>query len=99
MAACKAEVADVPSVACKTVSEEDHERAGMTLGATPLNVIDLLDLISTTGYLDKIERGLRRHGISNACSCMSVVRKGTGSRSVVPTNRLSIREWSPPAGI
>lgn len=95
----KAELADVPSLACKTVSEEDNERAGMTLGATPLNVIDLLDLILTTGYLEKIGRGLRRHGISNACSCMSVVRKGTGSRSVVPTNRLSIREWSRPAGI
>ena len=33
---------------------------------TPLNVIDLLDLMSTTGYLDSIERGPGRHGISNA---------------------------------
>ena len=33
---------------------------------TPLNIIDLLDLMSTTGYLDSIERGPGRHGISNA---------------------------------
>ena len=33
---------------------------------TPLNVIDLLDLMSTTGYLANIERGPGRHGISNA---------------------------------
>lgn len=33
---------------------------------TPLAIIDLLDLMSTTGYLDKIERGPGRHGISNA---------------------------------
>lgn len=33
---------------------------------TPLNIIDLLDLMSTTGYLDNIERGPGRHGISNA---------------------------------
>ncbi len=34
--------------------------------ATPLNIIDLLDLMSTTGYLANIERGPGRHGISNA---------------------------------
>ncbi|PQO23189.1 3,4-dihydroxyphenylacetate 2,3-dioxygenase [Rhodobacteraceae bacterium WD3A24] len=34
--------------------------------ATPLHIIDLLDLMSTTGYLDNIERGPGRHGISNA---------------------------------
>jgi catechol 2,3-dioxygenase len=33
---------------------------------TPLNIIDLLDLMSTTGYVDNIERGPGRHGISNA---------------------------------
>ena len=33
---------------------------------TPLNIIDLLDLMSTTGYVDNVERGPGRHGISNA---------------------------------
>lgn len=33
---------------------------------TPLNIIDLCDLMATTGYLDNIERGPGRHGISNA---------------------------------
>jgi catechol 2,3-dioxygenase len=33
---------------------------------TPLNIIDLLDLMATTGYLANIERGPGRHGISNA---------------------------------
>ena len=33
---------------------------------TPLNIIDLLDLMSTSGYLANIERGPGRHGISNA---------------------------------
>lgn len=33
---------------------------------TPLNIVDLLDLMSTTGYVDRIERGPGRHGISNA---------------------------------
>lgn len=33
---------------------------------TPLNIIDLLDLMSTTGHVDNIERGPGRHGISNA---------------------------------
>lgn len=33
---------------------------------TPLNIIDLLDLMSTTGYVSHIERGPGRHGISNA---------------------------------
>ena len=33
---------------------------------TPLNIIDLLDLMATTGYVDSIERGPGRHGISNA---------------------------------
>ena len=32
----------------------------------PQNIIDLLDLMSTTGYLANIERGPGRHGISNA---------------------------------
>ena len=31
-----------------------------------LNIIDLLDLMSTTGYVTTIERGPGRHGISNA---------------------------------
>jgi catechol 2,3-dioxygenase len=33
---------------------------------TPLNIIDLLDLMATTGYVSSIERGPGRHGISNA---------------------------------
>jgi catechol 2,3-dioxygenase len=33
---------------------------------TPLNIIDLLDLMATTGYVSCIERGPGRHGISNA---------------------------------
>jgi catechol 2,3-dioxygenase len=33
---------------------------------TPLNIIDLLDVMATTGYLANIERGPGRHGISNA---------------------------------
>lgn len=33
---------------------------------TPMNIIDLLDLMSTTDYLKNIERGPGRHGISNA---------------------------------
>lgn len=33
---------------------------------TPLAIIDLLDIMSTTGYLPNIERGPGRHGISNA---------------------------------
>lgn len=33
---------------------------------TPLNIIDLLDLMSTSGYLSNVERGPGRHGISNA---------------------------------
>jgi len=32
----------------------------------PLAIIDLLDLMATTGYLHNIERGPGRHGISNA---------------------------------
>ena len=33
---------------------------------TPLAIIDLLDIMATTGYVDNIERGPGRHGISNA---------------------------------
>ena len=33
---------------------------------TPLHIIHLLDVMSTTGYLANIERGPGRHGISNA---------------------------------
>jgi catechol 2,3-dioxygenase len=33
---------------------------------TPLNIIDLLDLMASTGYVNNIERGPGRHGISNA---------------------------------
>ena len=33
---------------------------------TPLNIIDLCDLMATTGYVTNIERGPGRHGISNA---------------------------------
>lgn len=34
--------------------------------SNPLNIIDLLDLMATTGYVSNIERGPGRHGISNA---------------------------------
>lgn len=34
--------------------------------ANPLNIIDLLDLMATTGWVGHIERGPGRHGISNA---------------------------------
>ena len=34
--------------------------------ANPMHIIDLLDIMSTTGYLNNIERGPGRHGISNA---------------------------------
>lgn len=34
--------------------------------ANPLHIIDLLDVMSTTGYVGNIERGPGRHGISNA---------------------------------
>ncbi len=34
--------------------------------STPLNIIDLCDLMATSGYLDNMERGPGRHGISNA---------------------------------
>ncbi len=33
---------------------------------TPMNIIDLLDVMSTTGYVTNIERGPGRHGIANA---------------------------------
>ena len=33
---------------------------------TPMNIIDLLDEMATTGYVDSIERGPGRHGIANA---------------------------------
>ena len=33
---------------------------------TPLNIIDLLDLMATTGHVANIERGPGRHGLSNA---------------------------------
>lgn len=33
---------------------------------TPLNIIDLCDVMSTTGYIGNLERGPGRHGISNA---------------------------------
>lgn len=34
--------------------------------ANPMHIIDLLDLMSTTGHVGMIERGPGRHGISNA---------------------------------
>ncbi|MEO0679152.1 MAG: 3,4-dihydroxyphenylacetate 2,3-dioxygenase [Pseudomonadota bacterium] len=33
---------------------------------TPLDILNLLDLMATTGWVDAIERGPGRHGISNA---------------------------------
>ncbi len=41
-----------------------HHTAFWTSNA--LNIIDLLDIMSTTGWLEAIERGPGRHGISNA---------------------------------
>ena len=37
---------------------------------TPMNIIDLLDVMATTGYVDSIERGPGRHGIANAFFCI-----------------------------
>ena len=34
--------------------------------AHPINIIDLLDLMASKGYVSNIERGPGRHGISNA---------------------------------
>jgi catechol 2,3-dioxygenase len=34
--------------------------------ASPLNIIDLLDLMASTGHVGQIERGPGRHGIANA---------------------------------
>jgi len=34
--------------------------------ASPMNIIDFLDLMATTGYVGNIERGPGRHGIANA---------------------------------
>ena len=34
--------------------------------SNPLNIIDFLDLVSTTGHVSCVERGPGRHGISNA---------------------------------
>src|SRR5262245_1885105 len=34
--------------------------------ASPLNIIDFLDLMAATGYVSHIERGPGRHGIANA---------------------------------
>jgi catechol 2,3-dioxygenase len=34
--------------------------------ASPMNIIDFLDLMATTGHVSAIERGPGRHGISNA---------------------------------
>lgn len=48
---------------------------------TPLNIIDLLDLMSTTGYLANIERGPGRHGISNAF--FLYVRDNDGHRTEI----------------
>ena len=72
---------------------------------TPLNIIDLLDLMSTTGYLANIERGPGRHGISNAF--FLYIRDQDGHRteiycsdyqtgvSVIPIERLTEadRKW------
>jgi catechol 2,3-dioxygenase len=48
---------------------------------TPLNIIDLLDLMSTTGYVSAIERGPGRHGISNAF--FLYVRDADGHRTEI----------------
>jgi catechol 2,3-dioxygenase len=48
---------------------------------TPLNIIDLLDLMSTSGYLENIERGPGRHGISNAF--FLYIRDGDGHRTEI----------------
>ena len=43
------------------------------LGADIMNIIDLLDVMATTGYVDSIERGPGRHGIANAFFCTSLI--------------------------
>jgi catechol 2,3-dioxygenase len=43
-----------------------HDMAFTFWVPTPMNIIDLLDLMATTGYVTNIERGPGRHGISNA---------------------------------
>jgi catechol 2,3-dioxygenase len=64
----------------------------------PLAIIDLLDLMATTGYVANIERGPGRHGISNAFSCISATRTGTGSRFIARIIRRLILIWSRSAG-
>jgi catechol 2,3-dioxygenase len=48
---------------------------------TPMNIIDLLDLMATTGYLAHIERGPGRHGISNAF--FLYIRDNNGHRTEI----------------
>lgn len=66
---------------------------------TPLNIIDLLDLMSTTGYVGNIERGPGGTGFPMRSSCISSIPTVTGSRFTVRTTRRSIRIWSRSSGI
>ena len=65
---------------------------------TPMNIIDLLDVMSTTGYVDNIERGPGRHGIANASFSTFWTRMATGPKSIVRTIRRSIRTTNPSTG-
>jgi catechol 2,3-dioxygenase len=57
---------------------------------TPLNIIDLLDLMATTGYVGNIERGPGRHGISNAFFLYVLDPDATGLKFTAQTIKLMI---------
>ena len=61
---------------------------------TPLNIIDLLDLMATTGYVKNIERGPGRHGISNAFFFISVTLTVTGQKFIVQITKPLIPIWN-----
>ena len=58
---------------------------------TPLNIIDLLDLMSTSGYLANIERGPGGTGFRMRFSSMSAIRTAIASRFIARTTR----RWTP----
>ena len=60
---------------------------------TPMNIIDLLDVMATTGYVDSIERGPGRHGIANAFFLYSGSGRA-GLKSTARTTRRSTRTTS-----
>ena len=54
-----------------TPGVENPRRIRGLLVDDSLNIVDLLDLMATTGYVANIERGPGRHGISMLFSCAS----------------------------